>query len=257
LSVRVLINRRDGFADPVELSVDGLPAGLTARPVRIAANQNDATLIVVADETAATWTGPIRVIGRSITSGEPIERVAETATFVWGVGEQRDFIRSRISRDLVLAVTGDFVVPISVALGTAPAAAEPAPAATEPAPATEAAPAAQPPAKIEPFTITATPGTNVSVPVRLTRRDGGGGAITLRPRNLPPGVTAAEVAIAADQSEGAIEVKIAADAAPGSYSFSFLGETKVTFKPTALAEARELTAFIPSTTANLELTAAP
>jgi hypothetical protein len=36
-----------------------------------------------------------------------------------------------------------------------------------------------------------------------------------------------------------------------------LGETKVTFKPTALADARELTAFIPSTTANLELTAAP
>jgi hypothetical protein len=269
LPIRVLANRRDGFAAPITVSINGLPDGVSARPVTIAANQSEATLIVVASETAATWSGAIEVVGQSVGEGEPIRASAMPATFVWGSGEQRDFIRGRLATDLVIAVTDQQTTPMSITLVEKPAdppanppaekPAEAAPAADAAASPVAATPAAATPATVPTpeLTLASKPGTNVSLAVKVVRREGAAAAITLRPRNLPPGVTAADLAIAADKSDGVIELKIAADAKPGLYSLWFLGETKVKFKPITQTDARDLTVFVPSTSANLELTATP
>jgi len=249
--IRVLANRRDGFADPITVSIHGLPDGVSARPVTIAANQSEATLVVQVSESAPAWSGAIEVVGQSVGEGEPIRTTAMPATFTWGSGDQRDFIRARLSTDLMIAVTDQQTTPLSIALIEKPAdppadAAAASPETTAP----EAVPAPE-------LTLASKPGTNVALAVKVVRGEGAAGAITLRPRNLPPGVTAADLAIAADKSDGVIELKIAADAKPGLYSLWFLGETKVKFKPITQTDPRDLTVFVPSTSANLELTATP
>lgn len=260
LPIRVMVNRRDGFAAPIKVSINGLPDGVSAAAVTIAANQSEATLIVQASEAAAAWSGAIEVVGQSVGEGEPIRVTAMPSTFVWGSGEQRDFIRARLATDLMIAVTDQQTTPMSIVLIDKPA----DPPAEKPADAAATAAAAPTPAAETPaavpaseLTLASKPGTNVSLAVKVVRRDGAATAITLRPRNLPPGVTAADLAIAADKSDGVIELKIAADAKPGLYSLWFLGETTVKFKPITQTDVRDLTVFVPSTSANLELTATP
>lgn len=252
LTIRVLANRRDGFAAPIAVSINGLPEGVSARPVTIASNQSEATLVVRASESCGTWSGPIEVVGKSEGDAQPIVASAMPAAFIWGSGDQRDFIRARLANDLVIAVTDQQVAPMSIKLvekTAEPPAEKPVDQAAESVPAGVQASAE--------LTLSSKPGTNVSFAVQVDRREGGAGAITLRPKNLPPGVTAADLAIAADKSDGVIELKIAADAKPGFYSLWFMGETKVKFKPITQNDPRELTVFIPSTSANLELTATP
>lgn len=267
LPIRVLANRRDGFAAPITVSINGLPAGVSSRPVTIAANQSEATLIVRASEATTAWLGAVELVGQAVGDGEPVGATAMPATFIWGSGDQRDFIRARLATDLMIAVTDQQTTPMSITLVEKPAdppADKPADAAADAAPADAAADAtavpdvASPDAAVAPeLTLASTPGTNVSLAVKVDRREGAAGAITLRPRNLPPGVTATDLAIAADKSDGVIELKIAAEAKPGNYSLWFLGETKVKFKPITQTDPRDLTVFVPSTSANLELTATP
>lgn len=221
-TIRVLAFRKGGFGDAIEVTVEGLPEGVTCKPAMIAANQTEAQLTLIGAEQAAAWTGNLRVVGKS---GELV-RPAVMATVVWGRGDLRDTVSTRLCTALPLAASDQVTSPVSIALGGE-----------------------------QPFV--AKPGTNVSIPVKLTRREGGGNPVVLRPRNLPPGVTVAEVTIPADQSEGAVEFKIAADAKLGNYTPWLLAETKVKFKPVTAADAAEMTVFIPTNAANLNLADSP
>ncbi len=225
-SIRVLAVRRGSFAGPIELSIPELPAGLSCPPVTIAANQNEAFLTVIAGEDAAKWTGEVEVVGRWMVGEQPLSSKAAAATIVWGSGEQRDLIRTRLATKLMLSVSDHPPTPLSIRVS-----------------------GEQP--------TTTKLGTNVSLPITLARRDGGDAPVVVRPRNLPPGVTAGEVTIPADQSAGTIELKVAADAKPGNYSIWLQAETKVKFKPITQAEPRNLTVFISTNTANIELTDSP
>lgn len=59
-------------------------------------------------------------------------------------------------------------------------------------------------------------GSELKVPIAIRRNPAFGGEIRLTLDKLPPGVTAAEVVIAAGASEGEIVLQAAADAAPGA-----------------------------------------
>lgn len=224
-SLRVLAFRRGGFDGPITLTVEGLPEGFVAPTAVIAANQTEAHLTIVAPESVVPWTGNPRVVGRATGESEELAREAAPATVIWGRGDLRDIVTTRLTTALSLNVTDKMTAPVSIVLGGE-----------------------------EPTVIK--PGTNVNVPVRVTRREGGGNPVVLRPRNLPPGVTVAEVTIPGDQTEGTIEVKVAADAKVGKYSPWLLAETKVNFK-SVTADPADLTVFIPTNTADLELAESP
>ena len=221
-TVRVLAYRKAGFEGPIEVTAEGLPEGVVCKPVVIAANQNEAQLTITASDQAAGWNGSLKISGKA---GEMV-RVANPATVTWGRGDSRDIVTARLSTSLPLAVADKVTSPVSIKLG-----------------------GDQP--------IVIKPGTNVTVPVTLTRRDGGGNPVVLRARNLPPGVAVAEVTIPADKSEGAIEFKVAADAKLGRYNPWMLAETKVKFKAVTAADAAEMTVFIPTNAANLDLAEMP
>lgn len=65
IHVNVLAFRRDGFNGPIDVSVEGLPAGVTSAGTTIGPNLNAATLVLKSTEQAAEWIGTIRVVGKA------------------------------------------------------------------------------------------------------------------------------------------------------------------------------------------------
>lgn len=71
-SVKVTIDRRDGFSGPIEVVAEGLPEGLSALPKTSKpgdASAKEVTLEVVAD--GCSHPGPFRVVGRAVGSDLP------------------------------------------------------------------------------------------------------------------------------------------------------------------------------------------
>lgn len=207
-AVHVLALREDGYAGPITVSVEDLPAGLTCEPMIIPAGQTEATLILQASDDAAEWQGPLTVVGRADIGENPIGTKAQFATVVWSATPTRNAIEHRLTSELLAAVNTADIAPLLVELGTG--------------------------------TITEVKaGEKISLPIKATRRAGAQAEIILRPQHLPPKVPLPEIRIPADQSEAAPELVIPADAPPGDYTWWMQVETKVKFQPNPQALARE------------------
>ena len=83
-------------------------------------------------------------------------------------------------------------------------------------------------------------GESLSLPIKVTRQEGGKAACVVRPRDLPGGVTVAEVTVAADKSEAKWELKTTPKTAVGTYSLWGQVETKIKIRqnPQALERAQ-------------------
>jgi hypothetical protein len=64
--LKIGIDRSFGFKGEVELSVEGLPDGATADPVKIAKNRQDAQLVIKVDESAKPQTTELKVVGKTV-----------------------------------------------------------------------------------------------------------------------------------------------------------------------------------------------
>lgn len=67
----VNVVREGGFAEPITLAADGVPPGVTAAEVTVAANQNKGELVFKADSSAAIGTSLLRIVGRTQRDGQP------------------------------------------------------------------------------------------------------------------------------------------------------------------------------------------
>lgn len=220
-TVRVMVIRRDGWAGAVRVSAEGLPPGVNCDSAIIAANQNQTQLTLIASDDAPAGIASIRVVGHS--DDDAIIRQATPVTIAVAKGGNREFTRVRIADELVIGVSDKDIAPVTLRLA---------------APATE-------PAKI----AEVKKGETLNVAVTVTRRDGGADPITLRPKDLPPGVTAPEITIAGDKSDGTLVLTVTPTAVPGTYSLWSQGETKM--KPTP--ESPPLTVFLSSSTATFRI----
>jgi hypothetical protein len=79
--ITVGIERYDGFNGPVDVRLEGLPAGVTAAPGTIAAGADSALLTLAASPTAVTPSlpvpSPIRLIGRTTIAGKEVVRAVD------------------------------------------------------------------------------------------------------------------------------------------------------------------------------------
>lgn len=202
-AIRVLALRRDGWTGPIRLNVTGLPAGVSASKVVLAANQNQTQITLTADETqpeanATRRSAQVQVVGESEDGA--LSAIASPVTLVWGRGGGREFIRSRQTTTLGVCVSDLDVAPVSIQLGDG-----------------------------SPLEVKKE--ETLSLPVKLTRREGGKAPCVVRPRDLPPGVTAADVTIPAENTDGTVELKVSGKAIAGTYSPWFQVETKIKVKP--------------------------
>lgn len=223
-TIRVFALRSGGWAGEIEVAVEGLPEGVRCEPAWIGANQTTTQLTVSADESFPPGDLPLvfepRVVGRAVVGDDTVGRVARSVAVDWGRGDGREMIRSRLSTGLVMAVADAPPSPLSVAIGD------------------------DTPTEIA-------KGSDAKIALRLVRRDGAQAACVVRPRDLPPGVTAAEVNVPADQDAAESEWKVAGDAVPGRYTFGFQVETKVKWRD------QDLTIYLPTPHQTIRIVEAP
>jgi hypothetical protein len=100
--------RKDGFNGAIQLSVEGLPPGVTCQPQVLGGNLRQTTLVLSAADGAAPWTGPIKVKGTATLgfAKHKVVREARSANVVWPLAQpqQPTPTISRLDQGLMLAV---------------------------------------------------------------------------------------------------------------------------------------------------------
>lgn len=199
--------RQDGFNSPITLSADKLPPGLTCKPQVIGSGMRTGSVILTAADDAAPWTGEFQIKGKATINGQEVVREARSGSVVWGLGFQPQDgqqvntpVFSRIDRGVTMAIRekAPFVLQ----------------AAEE--------------------SVTTQLGSKVKVPIKIQRPwPEAKVPISVVVANLPTGFAFngknAPLAIAADKSETTLEVDVAANATPGTYSLVFRGTGQVPF----------------------------
>ncbi|MBL6724555.1 MAG: hypothetical protein ISQ09_05680 [Rubripirellula sp.] len=196
--IRLFAIRRDGWSGAIRVSCEGLPEGISAPEITIAANQSFAQIPIIASDQAPQTLSPIQLVGRS--EDGTIERQASAVVVQWGKGGGRDFIQTRQTDSLWVKVSENDQIPISASFDTAEI-------------------------------VEVKKGEAVKIPLRLQRQEGGKAACVARARHFPPGIKAADLTIPAENNEGEIEIKTEPAAATGTYSLWLQVETKIKIQP--------------------------
>jgi hypothetical protein len=197
-TINVVALRRDGYAGEINITVDGLPAGVTARPGLIPADQNTTTIVLRAAEDAHAWAGTIRVVGKAAIDGKEIARVARPAAIAWPVPLNTP-PEARLARDLWLAVLDLDTAPFLVELG-------------------------------EDKTWEMSRAGKLEIPIKVVRRGEMKQPVTLTALALPANVKAAAVTIAPEASEGKLALEIADKARPGVYDLRLQAQAAVPYR---------------------------
>ena len=74
--LEVKLERIGGYAGPVDLTVGGLPEGVRAKPVHVAAKKTTAKIVLQAGKEARPADAAVRVIGRATIDGKTVQRIA-------------------------------------------------------------------------------------------------------------------------------------------------------------------------------------
>ncbi len=195
--IDVMVFRREGFDGPVEVSVDGLPAGVTSAPVTIAEGQNLGAVVLTAAENAAESMSLVSIVGKAKIGDAQVVRPARNATMVWGGLINQATPRARLTRNLAVAVSGGETFPFFVDAGGA--------------------------------VLEMCKAGKVQVPLKLLRRGDFKGNVVLAPSSLPPNVRPTNITLDANAAAGNLEINLPPNVPVGTYSFSVLATTQVNY----------------------------
>jgi len=115
----VQLFRKDGFDKAVEVAIEGLPAGVSCRPVTIPPGMSQTALVLEATDKAAPSQGPLRVVGTVVDGGTRTRRVAGWATSIANKPTPQEVTLGRIVDDMPLDVRPE-AVPLTIALDGVP-----------------------------------------------------------------------------------------------------------------------------------------
>jgi hypothetical protein len=207
--IKVLALRRDNFSGDIQLSVEGLPSGVTFTETKIEANKNSATLILAASESAPGWSGPIQVIGKTKLGDHEIKREARGGSLLWNVGDRdNEPIEARLTSEFVLAVSGIEPTPVSV---------RPAEDKAWEAPA----------------------GGKAQVPLRLTRHGDFNGAVQLKPYGLAALDSMKEFEVDGKATNATLEIDLAQHKlSPGDHILHLQAQTQGKYRNVSVEEEK-------------------
>jgi len=208
-SLQVVAFRRDGFAGDIEVSVEGLPPGVTCPNITLGPGQNSGMLVLSAAENAADYVGTIRVVGKATINGQALAREARGGAVISMGIPQIQAPPSRVSRDIALAVTAAETAPVHVAVGDGKV--------------------------LETYRA-----GKLEVPVKATRRNGFAGGLQLLPASTVHNIQIQPINLAGNAADGKLAINIPPNVPPGSYSFTLQAITQVPYTRNAdLAKAAE------------------
>lgn len=200
--VQIHAFRRDGFGGAIELSVEGLPQGVSCPGGVLGPGVTSTTLVIEAAEGAAGWTGMIQVTGKARIGDADVVRRARAAALVWpGVEEQAP--RSRLTSGLAIASSSAEMEPFLAEAGVAPGAGG---------------------------TWEMSRAGTLSIPVRVERRGDFAGNVAIVATGLPPGVDPNAMTLDGKTSAGTLELKIKPNAPLGSFTFSLHAAATVSYQ---------------------------
>ncbi len=116
LPIKLLIFRRDGFKEDINVTVSGLPAGVTAPPVRIPAASNSISLFLAAKDDAPAAIAEIKITGTAKTGETQLVREARLTTVNWDLATDNNTTeapQSRLARSFPIAVTDRESAPLT------------------------------------------------------------------------------------------------------------------------------------------------
>ncbi|MGV3756747.1 MAG: hypothetical protein ACO1QS_15295 [Verrucomicrobiota bacterium] len=114
--VDVFAFRRDNFNGEIELSVEGLSAGMKAAPARIEAGRSTASVLLMAEDKTVNWAGTIWIVGRSKIDNKEVMRQAVGGTVIWPVADfNNEMAKSRLTGEMAVSVIGAESAPIAIA----------------------------------------------------------------------------------------------------------------------------------------------
>lgn len=206
-AVKFLLVRQDGFVDPVEITAEELPAGVSASSLIIPAGATSGSITLTCTEDSPAWNGALRFRGRSLVT-EAMVVDAKAMSVTWPRTPRHNAIQSRLCDQLWFYINDQDTAPLRTQLGND-------------------------------GVLEVAQGAKLALPIKLTRQTGGQAACLLRSQDLPPKCSLADVTIAAEQSEGTAELVVAADTPPGQYTFWLQNETKVKWRDNPQSVERE------------------
>ncbi|MCA9017265.1 MAG: hypothetical protein KDA77_18175, partial [Planctomycetaceae bacterium] len=111
--VRIVAPRQDGFTGDIVITAENLPLGVSAKPLTLSGITDRGVLILSADETAKSWSGEIRIVGKAQINNQPVVREAKFASLIWGhVFADAIRVRSRLTMRTPLGVNEQEAAPV-------------------------------------------------------------------------------------------------------------------------------------------------
>jgi len=210
----VVVQRRDGFDGEIEISMENLPAGVTATGLKIGKGKTYGHLVLTADEKAARGFSLARISGKAVINGKEITRPVRVASMEWPVKDAKGEIPApRLMADIPVSVTDSEQAPLTITAA-------------------------------EDKVYEAKAGETLKIPLKLTwRNEFNGTSIKVKAYGEGfSGIKEFDVPIKAAAHEAVIDLA-ALKIAPGNYTFAFqsLGICKYRYNPAAvpLAEAEQ------------------
>jgi hypothetical protein len=116
MALEVVAVRRDGFDGEIELAMEGLPAGVTARGIKIPAGKSRGVMLVTADEKAPRSLAAASFIGRAKINGATLTRPCRLASMAWPIVDAWSEVPSpRLLADVPISVSGFELAPLTIA----------------------------------------------------------------------------------------------------------------------------------------------
>ncbi|MBP88293.1 MAG: hypothetical protein CMJ64_16520 [Planctomycetaceae bacterium] len=207
----VQIQRRDGFNDAVELSVEGLPGSVSCPPVIVAPGATSGILIFKAADDSSTWSDNVRVVGKAKVEGQDVVRYARGGVTVWETGNRvQQPANFRTTEEIAFAVVGDDHEKAFVQAG-------------------------------EEKVWETSRGATLEIPLTVVRRDDFKADLTLVPQRFPAEFKPGNVVVKAADGAGKLALSFAnAKTKPGDYLVYLRADTKVkhVLNPVAITQAQ-------------------
>lgn len=206
LPVQVQIVRKDGFNEPVDVRVEGLPAGVTASPLLIASGRNDGWLLLSATADAPVSESALSIIAEAKIGEKSLNRMAIPMAVVWDSPDRNNTPAAfRVATALMLGVTAEPPRVAVTAVSVKPL--------------------------DEKRRLVAAPGEEVKLSFSVRRENGFAAEVKLKQQGLPDPWGAPEVVFAPDATQVEWVVKIPAEKSAGIYPFFFRGDLGIPFQP--------------------------
>ncbi len=183
--------KRNGYTGPIEVTIDGLPIGLSVRPGTIAAGQSAGVLTLSSSADAAFPATAMKLVGRGSGTSGTIERIASTAIVF---ARQSNLATNQVTEYGIVGAPA-WPEPLRLDVGAAP--------------------------------IEVAHGFGATIPLKVTRDKGATGALAVSGLVLPAGVTIPGEKVDEKSEAVAVRVQSAVEAPLGTSTLALQAKGKV------------------------------